>query len=173
MPQPIHKPGMAYRASPQHLLERPKLAALIGTIAAEWGYIDRSLITLFERANSSTPYKDEVAVTVFDALSNLSLRLDLMEKILKLRVSADLVCEFQGLRIEIGKRSRERNMVVHASWSITDDLPDDLVSIDNVTGVATRYTEHDLKQTLDRITMVRNKLNDYVVRVANAPKCSS
>ncbi len=69
MPQPVKKHGFSSYNAPKHLLKRPKIAVLIGTIAVEWGYIDECLVSIFERANSDTGAIDEVAKVVFETLS--------------------------------------------------------------------------------------------------------
>jgi hypothetical protein len=48
MPQPIKTVrGLAARGGPKIILERPKLAALLGAISAEWGDVDTLFSSIF------------------------------------------------------------------------------------------------------------------------------
>lgn len=170
MPQPVRKKGFACHAYPKCVLERPKLAALIGTIAAEWGYIDECLVHLYERSITDTLYTDAVAVAVFETLSSLHLKTQLIAKVLKMRLPAAIATEFETtITPSLRNAARERAEILHGAWSVSDHYPDDLI-LKTSEGPFMRYTEKDLAAVLDRIIPVRNATNNFLVKAANTPK---
>ena len=169
MPQPITSPGGAYRAFPKHVLERPKLAALLGAIAAQWGFVDRSLLDIFERATSKSFHRDEVATTIFDTLGAQGPKLDLIERMIELRLPDETKKKWKAIRKMIRDRSGERNPLIHGAWNISDAHPHELILL-KVSGQAILYTERDFVEILDRVVELSNSVNDFVIEVANAKK---
>jgi hypothetical protein len=171
MPQPIRKDErIAVHHFPRCLLERPKLAVLIGTVAAEWGYIDGCLVDTYERAISDQMGRDAVAVSVMETLSSLALKLQLIIKVLQMRVPKEL-CDHFAMNVAplLRNGSKERGRLLHGDWGTSDDYPNDLI-LKEASGRLLRYTEKDLRDTLDRITPIRNAANDMVIKTHHAPK---
>ena len=170
MPQPIRKKGLACHAYPKCLLQRPKLAALIGTIAAEWGFIEECLVDTYERAITDKMHRDAVAVAVFETMSSLHLKTQVIAKVLRMRISADIGDEFETtLAPLLREAAKERADILHGSWQISDDYPNDLIFKES-SGRLMRYTEKDLTMILDRIIPVRNAANDFAIKIHHAPK---
>ena len=176
MPQPIKpKAGASAFSAPECLLQRPKLAALIGTIVAEWAFIDRTLAFIFNVTTSDHPLPnqyhqiDPVAAAVFDTLVTFPAKIAVVKSVLNLRASDELKEEFEEICAEIRNRSKERNTVVHASWSISDQYPDDLITF-KTDGSWIKYTEKDLLDILARTIEIRNKANDFSISIANSQK---
>ncbi|QFY61556.1 hypothetical protein FZ934_14800 [Rhizobium grahamii] len=166
---------LAFRGYPKVLLDRPKLAALIGAMAANWGEIDETIKFLFGAAAHSDHQNggltiDPIAGVVFGSIEHLGLatRLDVIKAIIPCRLGREYVAEFSDIAAEIRKRNPERNDVIHASWNICDEYPDDLILLRD--GQPYRYTFADLNDRLERAVATRNRLWDFAIKVANAPK---
>lgn len=172
MPQPIRTQGGAYRGSPKHLLERPKIAALIGTIACEWAYIEQTLRCIFDVAQSPSmgmvQPSDPVAVAVFATIMSFPPKIDLIETVLRLCVPT-VAIDFSSMRPDLRKAYGCRNLAVHTSWQLSDAHPDDLIMVE-IDGTAVRYTERDFTDMLDRLVPIRNRVHDFQITVSCAPK---
>ena len=166
MPQPLPAgKGITTVSPPKRLLKRPKLASLIGTIASEWGYIDDCLVDIFEGVVSEKATRDKVAVTVFETLSSLHMRLELLSKILHLLAPEHIRDEFdKKVSPLLRKAASERNKIVHGAWEISDDYPDDLI-LKEAGGRLTRWTEKDLENSLDRIMPARAAAHKMAIAV--------
>lgn len=171
----IPQAGASVLAAPKSLLHRPKLAALIGTIVAEWSYIEQSLAYIFNVAAAGKPSPigghsiDPIASAIFDTLVGFPARISVVKSVIKLRASDELKNEFNALHNKMLKRSKERNTIAHACWNISDQYPDDLVTFD-IDGSWIIYTEKDLSDILERTVEIRNQVNDFSVRFGNSEK---
>ena len=169
MPQPVpfKQDAQGFRSFPRVLLERQRLAALIGAIAAEWGYIDHMLVQIFDAAVSHPGGKyrhvNPVNVAVFETLGALRPKLDIIERVLRMRVPKPIADKFVQMRKDIRKSAGERAFYVHASWSISDDFPNDLIITSGQGNV--RYQEHDFLQTLDRMVAMRLTVHNFYMGV--------
>lgn len=174
MPQPIHfrENASGFRSFPKVVLERPDLAALLGAIAAEWGYIDRALVSIYEIAlGDHEPFGHGVNAVhqeVFETLIAINTRLEIISRVLKARVPEPVPSRFSDLCIVLRARAGERARYVHANWSISEDFPDDLI----VTGRDGnfRYQRHDFEQVLERTVDIRTKIHGFIIEVAHAPR---
>lgn len=173
MPHPITMPGLGSRQGPKVLLERPQLAMLIGAIAGEWGSIDATLSNIFNFASYSI-FKggghqlDPMATALFANLVATSAKTDLIRTAIELRVPS-LLEEFKKLTVTTRRVSGTRNSVVHASWHISDQYPDDLIRYD-IAGNAIRYTKKCLEEILEQVTIARNRVHDFSIKISHAPK---
>jgi hypothetical protein len=176
MPQPIpHRADIKpFNNRPRIILERPKLAALIGAIAAEWGTIDDCLVGIYDTAVSHpggvARAVNPVNVAVFEELGALNPRLDIIETVLKMRLPS-LSEKFAGLRKALRKSAGERAKFVHQNWSVSDDFPDDLCVARGDGNV--RYQEYDFTQALDRAVEMRKQVQDFLVESAHAPRVAT
>ena len=174
MPQPIpfKQDAQGFRSFPKVLLERQRLAALIGTIAAEWGYIDHMLVQIYDAALSHPGgmYRsvNPVNVAVFETLGALGPRLDIIERVLKMRAPKLIADKFVQMRKDIRKSAGERAFYVHANWSISDDFPNDLIITSGQGNV--RYQEHDFLQALDRMVAMRLTIHHFYMEVQASTK---
>jgi hypothetical protein len=172
MPQPIRTSGGAYRGFPKHLLERPMIAALIGTIACEWAYVEHTLRATFDIAHSPEAgmgvSSNPVAIAIFETIVAFPPKLDLIERVLRLCVPT-VAEEFKELRPDLRKAYGVRNLAVHTFWQLSDAHPDDVIMLE-IDGKAVCYAEKDFANLLDRIVPVRNRLHDFHIAVAHAPK---
>ncbi len=172
MPQPIHKIGGSFETAPKILLKRSKLAVLIGAIACEWAYIEDCLLNIFDSAHSPNAgvfhARNPVALAIFDTVTAYNAKIDLVETVLRLCVpsTAD---GFTSMKGELRKAYSARNQVVHTSWNIGADFPEDLILLE-LDGKAVRYTEKDFLDILERISVVRIWAHDFQIAVAHAQK---
>lgn len=166
MPQPFGKKSPTLTAHPKHLLERPRMAALLGTISSETGQIDRMLLSLFGSLLSGGPIIDSTAPMVFDAVPALTTRLALIHEAIYRRKGKDSAEEFSLIAKQIRKVAIERNKLVHAAWNLAKEYPDDLImTVPDLPSI--RYTEKDFQQTLDRIIVAQSMLRDFLVKTVN------
>lgn len=175
MPQPVRVIQGTATAKPKVVLDRPKLAALIGALAAEWGFIDRTLADTFNLIGFAKPVPvgahatDPLAAAVFDALISLPTRLAALQAVVKLRLPDAEVEDFEKIAKELRRRAIERAEYIHSSWNISSDYPDDLIVI-QPDGTWVRYTEKCFHAALDRTLAIRGRLIDFCVRTAGMPK---
>jgi len=169
VPVPLGPVKDGPRAHPRFLLERPRIAALIGAIVVEWAYIENSLADVFERAGSTTMYRDDVSLAQIRRIHTLGGRISQIDKRLALHVVGTAKESFDAMIAEIRAASADRNMIAHGNWHMTDDFRDDLVRIDE-TGAHIRYTEQDYADIFDRVIAIRNKVHDFVILVHHAEK---
>lgn len=166
--------GLAARGGPKIILERPKLAALIGAIAAEWGDIDNLLADIFNFVSLSRPIpigahsRSDLAHAIFDNLVAFPIRIEVIASVMKLRMTLEIQDEFFALAQQIRRKASERNDLIHARWHICDKYPDDLIQIEN--GEWIRYTENDLTDRLNRSVQMTMCVSDFSIKVAHAPK---
>ena len=66
-------------------------------------------------------------MAVFGTLGALGPRLDIIERVLKMRAPKPISDKFVEMRKGIRNSAGERAFYVHANWSISDDFPNDLV----------------------------------------------
>lgn len=167
MPQPVKRKDMKGRSGPKIVLERPRLAALIGAIASEWGAIDDDLGEIFDVLTTGTPTPQprhsgsEVAAIVFSKFISLSAKLDVIRSVVGLRLTARNVGEFEELSRRMRKCAIERNKVIHARWMISDEFRDDLLT--ESAGHWLRYTEKYLEEVLDRTVALKGSVRDFLM----------
>ena len=131
------------------------MAALIGTIAAESAYIDDCLVDTYERTVSDKLYRDTVAVAVFQSMTSLHQRLEVLSKVLRLCAPNAICKNFEEeVRPLVREAAGERAKVIHGSWEVSDDYPDDLILVE-ASGRLMRWTEKDLSALLDRMMPAR------------------
>jgi len=167
MPQPVKRKDMKGRGGPKIVLERPRLAALIGAIASEWGSIDDDLGEIFDMLTTGSPTPQPwhsgsaVAAVVFSKFTSLGSKLDVIRSVASLRLSAEDVGEFGELSEKLRRLAKERNKIVHAKWLISDEYPDDLLAVS--AGHWLRYTEKYFEEVLNRAVAVKGAVRDFLM----------
>lgn len=154
-------------------MERPELATLIGVIAGEWGAIDAILAQMFNFVSYSevkggSHRLDTLATALFASLVATTAKTDLITTAIKLRLPS-LLAEFTKLSKDNRTASKMRSDVVHASWNISDEYPNDLVRYD-LDGNPIRYTKKCLEEILRLSTLARNKMMDFSIKAANTSR---
>lgn len=170
MPFPI-KPGSAARRGPKIILERPKIAALIGAIAAEWGDVDELLLCIFNYltfakpipvgAHSSSP----LSAAIFGKFVSTGNKCEMIDSLLALRAPSKRD-EFALIKSDLLSKSRERGTLVHSAWSVCDDYPEDLIFFGK-NGEWIKYTEKCFSASLDRFSAVRASTQDFFIGLSH------
>lgn len=173
MPQPIKTiQGLTARGGSKVILERPKLAALLGAISAEWGDIDNlfsdifNLITFAKFIPIGAHSRSALSSAVFDqSFTSYIAKIEVIKRVLDIRYSKSVLDEFNKLSIDLRAKAKERNKLVHGAWQVCDKYPADLIQIRDQTWI--RYTERDFNDVLERSVLIRNALNDFFIKLSH------
>lgn len=176
MPYEIKDPkGLSARSYPKAILDRPKLAMLIGAISATWGEMDESIKRIFSFASFAKRGADgwyrssELADIVYGSVEGLGAktRHRLVQDVIDSTLTSDIGQELKDICKRYERLSRERNELVHSHFQLSDEYPDDLLVVGEKW---IRFTEADLLDRLNRHVELRNTVHDFLVRVSNAPR---
>jgi hypothetical protein len=163
--------GKSVQYGPRSLLQRQDLAALLGTVAAEWAALEREVTSVYAHLmgkylpripGSSVPLHP-VALQVFDTLETQRLRSDLLRKLAEwvLRDEENLIATLRDSVIPlIDKAAKLRNTMLHGHWGISAEYPDALILIP-VFGHQLVYKQRDFDDAIDRILAATNALRGF------------
>lgn len=176
MSQPIRiTQGLAARGGPRVILERPRLAALLGAIAAEWGDVDNIFSDIFNLATFATfipigaHSRSTLSSAIFDqSFTSYRAKIDVLKRVLAIRYAKIFYDEFENLTNDLRRKAQERNRLVHAGWKICDKYPADLLQIRDERWI--RYTERDFTNALDSSVLIRNALNDFFIKLSHTER---
>ena len=159
---------------PRRLLERPKLAALLGVIASEWSALESHMTFLYgtllgkyvphDRLNG--PPVHPIGFQIFETLPSQHLRKELIQKLAKtLIVDAVLLQELANLMKTLRIASDTRNELVHADWGINNDIyPNELLKI-RAPGKFLVYNESHLNEAVDLIIAAGDAVIEFEFHV--------
>lgn len=175
MPQPFS--ARSWTPHPAAVLQRPKHAALIGAIAAEWTQVELALTrllagafgkTLFDAAGEPQDVQHHpVALAAMKAAESIRARLRIFELSLTPMLSGTTLQQrWEELQTALKRRARERNKIVHGHWGISDEAPNDLLLLDD--GHYYRFTAEDLEGTLTRCLETKLSVIDLTRDVMKA-----
>lgn len=109
------------------------------------------------------PRSHPVAFQIFSALYALDRRIDLLERLLRVRANPEEAEDFERrIKPLLKKRFNERSKVVHAVWGVSEDHPDGLI-LYQIMSEWTLYRLNDFEQISDRI----KSLGDELVKFGN------
>jgi len=168
MPQPILNlpAGTAARGGNNIILERSEHAKLLGAITAVWGEIDGLFLDIFnviafaKAIPVGAHSHSDLSPAIFSFFINYRSKSDVILKILRIKYP-DKVKKFEEISQDIQKKAKPRNTIVHCSWQICDDYPDDLIHIKDQQWI--RYTVRDFEDILERSNEVKNELVNFYV----------
>ena len=172
---------------PEAILQRPELAAMIAAIAARWTRVEGSLAELFV---ALLPKEASAALAIYLEMFDQNVRKIAFDAIAKERLASDSFEGFQRLFNKIRKKSKERNRFIHGFWVISESHKDGLLLIDQkewhradfsykiskfsslehkmdwvrknmAESELTKYTADDLRETLDRIRRLEDKVFEF------------
>jgi hypothetical protein len=167
--------------SPRGILKRPKLAALLACIGAEWASLESEMGWLYAfllpRYSESPKGKmapiaialtqaHPVALEIFGELVSLGQRLTLIRTIIRWRIP-DIALRADindKLLPAINKAGNLRNKFLHTRWVVCEKYPDALIRYGVFTAPEV-YMESDFNEAIDRIIATRNsivKIHDKV-----------
>lgn len=161
---------------PGAVLQRPEHAMRIAAIAGEWTQIEFSMINLLAGSygqtlyNESGPYEAQhnpVAVAAMQAAETIRARLKLLDLTLgKMVTGTSVEQEWLAVRDSLQKRARERNKIVHGSWGIMINEPDELVM--HTSDGYFKWTVQDFDDVLERLVTLRWAVVDLTNQVTDA-----
>ena len=174
MPQPTTIPGGA--KPHRFLLQRIQHAARIAAIASQWTEVEVRMAELLASAFGSST-KDQagahhinrnwLALSAIKEAETIRVRLKIIDATLGAILkenNSSLLQEWESLKIELNRRGRERNEVVHGRWSIADEYPNDLI-LEMRNGNYMRYTVKDFDDILDRVISVWQQCYAFQLKV--------
>lgn len=103
---------------------------------------------------------DKLASATMEALESLSIKMDVIQAGLALRLPKEKLEEFVVVRKILRKAAGQRATVVHACWGVTDAKPDDLILM-GYRGENTAYTVQDFKDIAVRIDAAKLELMKF------------
>ena len=130
------KVGISVRSGPGILLERPDLAAHIGSICADWAAVEDSLAGFYAHLMGkylpSTPGFEPpthpVAFQVFDEVQTIHSRVQLVKKLAEWAIKdIDLKSDVLNALDKVKNSGKGRNKVAHAVWGICEEEPGALI----------------------------------------------
>jgi len=113
--------------SPASLKQRPILAAYVGSIAALSTVLDATIGRLFGHLLG---VDSEIATAMYLAIIAENPRSQAMNAVLKVKLTAERIKEFQDVIDSTKGPRKERNKVVHGLWAIPESNPDSIVLLD-------------------------------------------
>jgi hypothetical protein len=165
--------GISVTLGPRMVLQRHALAALLGTIAAEWAQLEVRIMHLYAylmgvylpRSPGWEPPIHPVALQVFDTLETLRLRLSLLRKLGSWVLKSEaLERELKEVVLDsIERAAKMRNTMLHAEWGIAPEYPDALILLPTF-GHQMVYEESDFHEAIDRIVEARSCLGRFEVK---------
>lgn len=171
--------GIVLNVGARVILDRPKLAALLGAVTNEWSMLEGDVMDLYALLMGAylpkwksplrqrlDPPKHAVAVQVFDTLENLPNRLKLLEKLAEWTLKKDqsLLSELKPITKLIQKTSRRRSKLVHAVWATADEYPDALIWLSPFER-RLAYEASDFNETIDFIIGTIDVVTKFKVKV--------
>ena len=173
MPQPIKATqGLIARGGPKVILERPRLAALLGAITAVWGDVDNlfsdifNLITFAKFIPVGAHSRSTLSSAVFDqSFTSYAAKIEVIKRVVAIRYPKKFHDEFDELTTDLRAKAKERNRLIHGAWQVCDKYPTDLIRIRDEKWI--RYTERDFNDVLERSVLTRNALNDFFIKLSH------
>jgi uncharacterized protein (DUF433 family) len=176
MPQPTNANTCSWGL--KALAERPECLAGVGLVAAEWSNFEATLAELYVRANADVVHWpaegdleeatsvtiDESHMSVIDSVESTRARLSMITVKLEARAGQQVAVEFKTLAVNIERRARERNTIVHGRWATSQFHPNDLVLRKPRGERMVRYTAADFRQSAERISDLGRQVRDFTKR---------
>src|SRR5262249_48611259 len=147
-----------FRAGPKILLDRPRMASLLGVVVSAWSTLEEQMAMLYGHLlglrlpipvpPGYKPPNDPLGRQIFDVLETLRHRLELLEAIAKWTFDRHpaLLKRLQGeVFPAIRNAAKLRNAIVHGVWQIADEYPDALILDHRLV-----YEESDFNEAVDR-----------------------
>ena len=186
MPQPFHMSGA--RTGRGMLRERPEICCEIADILSQWTRIEDSLVdtlgvsfgdlTFGEDGDSYSMRHSWPASVAMSAAETIRARVKLVERALLPLLPDNLANDWKAIARELNNRAKERNVVAHTVWWISDDFTS-IVVRQTSAGESLKYTRQDFVDIGDRIEALRKLLYTFqsdvvkAIRNGNAPKLAS
>ncbi len=119
--------GKVIATGPQALIARPKLTSLMTAIFLLWSVAEQHIGMMFGLLLDSNA---DDAFDLFHAFNDLGPKQTAIRALANKKLSAQLNEEIENMLKNLRKRSRVRNAIVHGLWAVSDDLPDEILKVD-------------------------------------------
>lgn len=180
MPQPCDPQR---RLFPSKLtLLRPGCAAQLSAAVVEWAHVERVLSRMLRTAMGPQGIESVpgtaglgswVASGVMSTLDSTHAKLLVIQAVLVPLLPEGLAQLWTDLEKEYRACAKQRNLIAHTAWTISDEFPDDLIREDSK-GRISRYTARDFSEVGDRISELRKSLERFLsdlVAASEAGRC--
>jgi hypothetical protein len=129
-------------------MKRPHLSAYIAAITTEWERVDEMWGVILARALGAS---GSVGIELFQAVTGSAAQSAILKTGIRRAIlhDADLLDRFDSLLKDYGKRSRERNRVVHAMWGYFKERDDVLVAAEGGWLARTHANANDMWREAD------------------------
>lgn len=165
MPQPI-KELITVNVGRQYMIDRPEHLKQMGLVTTEWALVELQMYDAFvDLCGGAATYS--IAALIYDELESLTLRLNLIGKLVSKRKPEKLEEFNTVLRPKIRKRAGERNTIAHGKWGTNPGYPDDVILLSMI-GELTRYNVPDLEAIVDRIETTQGDAGNFFVSLSRS-----
>ena len=153
--------------------DRQACALQIATIVYEWAHVEQTLTMMFSSAMGAHQFdadgtvhtfRDWTALAVMSTLDSLHARIQVVRAALIPRLTKNLLDDWERLERDIRGRARDRNLVAHSPWTISDEFPEDLLHSDQQ-GRVFRYSEQDFRDIMERIVATKKNTIAFMVQL--------
>ncbi len=176
MPQPLKEPHTGVVFDPNPIKARPEASAALANAISVWNLFEWDLVVAYSVAmgfylpgfKDWEPANHPLAFQIFDALSGLGARLDLLERCLNLVVPS-LAPEFVAMRPDIRRVAGKRATLAHGRWGINDHYPNDII-LSPVRGRNTRWSARDFDDCAKQFNALRSNFVKFELKLRGAAK---
>jgi hypothetical protein len=162
----ITLPSGQYAEHTNALERRPILAALIGSIIAEFANVEMVMAVAFATLlQVDTP----IGIGILDAITGKTQKRNQIMAVAKAKIKdVDLLARLDKALSNLGHLGDRRDKIAHGKWSTCDFYADKLLWQQNTLGVHgyELYGEKELRELLNRISDGRNALQLMVMEIA-------
>lgn len=110
------------------LRQRPHLAANLGYIASMWAVVETKLANIVSRALQADAL---VAISIYSLIRSEGTRLEVIESLLRNRLSEGDFEEYQRLKKRVRRVGDQRDRFMHAIWATSMSKPESIILIDS------------------------------------------
>lgn len=114
------------------------------------------------------PTNHPLAFQIFDSLSGLNARLDLLERCVAW-VTPSLAPEFTALRPAIRKTAGKRATIAHGRWGVNDHYPNDII-LSPTFGRSARWSAKDFDERASEFQQLRSEFVKFELKLRDAAK---
>ena len=176
MPQPLRGKHSGAVFNPNPIKDRPEAAAAMANSLAAWNLFEWDLVDAYSVAmgfylpgiQGWEPANHPLAFQIFDALSGLNPRLELLERCVAF-VAPDLAPSFTAMRPTIRRMAGKRAEIAHGKWGINDRFPSDLILCPTY-GPMTRWTVGDFDTRATEFFELRKAFTPLNLKLRNVAK---
>lgn len=173
MPQPLPPKHSGATYEPNPIKARPEAAAAMANALAAWNLFEWELGIAYSVAmgfylpgiKGWSPPNHPLAFQIFDTLSGLGARLDLLEKCVEL-VAPSVAPDLAALRDRIRKLAGKRADIAHGRWGVNDKYPNDIILSQHAKRM-TRWNTKDFDQCAEQFAALRFDFGKVLAKLSD------